>query len=48
MSGELLKSFREAYRNLELLLLMEEKDLQQFRVDYGEETIEELERLFGK
>ncbi|MEM6755336.1 MAG: ATP-binding protein [Cyanobacteria bacterium P01_C01_bin.38] len=45
MSGELLKSFQEAYRNLELLPLVEEKDLQQFRVDYGEETIEELEQL---
>lgn len=45
MSGDLLKSFQEAYRNLELLPLVEEKDLQQFRVDYGEETIEELEQL---
>ena len=45
MSGELLKSFQEAYRNLELLPLVEEKDLQQFRVDYGAETIEELEQL---
>ena len=45
MSGDLLKSFQEAYRNLELLPLVEERDLQQFRVDYGEETIEELEQL---
>lgn len=45
MSEELLKSFQKAYRNLELLPLVEEKDLQQFRVDYGGETIEELEQL---
>ncbi len=45
MSGDLLKSFQEAYRNLELLPLVEEKDLQQFRVDYGAETIAELEQL---
>ena len=45
MSRDLLKSFQEAYRNLELLPLVEEKDLQQFRVDYGAETIAELEQL---
>lgn len=45
MSEDLLSSFREAYRNLELLPLVQEKDLQKFRVDYGEETIEELEQL---
>lgn len=45
MAGDLLKSFQTAYRNLELLPLVEEKDLQEFRVDYGEETIEELEQL---
>ena len=45
MSGDLLKSFQEAYRNLELLPLVEEKALQRFRVDYGGETIEELEQL---
>lgn len=45
MSDELLKSFQEAYRNLELLPLLEQKDLEQFRVDYGDEVIEELEQL---
>jgi hypothetical protein len=40
MSEELLKSFQEAYRNLELLPLLEQKDLDQFRVDYGSEVIE--------
>ena len=36
MSEDLLKSFQEAYRNLELLPLLEPKDLDRFRVDYGE------------
>lgn len=45
MSQDLLKSFQEAYRNLELLPLLEQKDLDRFRVDYGEEVIEELEQL---
>ena len=45
MSEDLLKSFQEAYRNLELLPLLEQKDLDRFRVDYGEEVIEELEQL---
>lgn len=45
MSAELLKSFQEAYRNLELLPLLEQKDLEQFRVNYGDEIIEELEQL---
>lgn len=45
MSEELLKSFQEAYRNLELLPLLEKKELEKFRVDYGGEVIEELEQL---
>jgi len=45
MSAELLKSFQEAYRNLELLPLLEQKDLEQFRVNYGDDIIEELEQL---
>ena len=45
MSKDLLKSFQEAYRNLELLPLSQQKDLNQFRVNYGGETIEELEQL---
>jgi energy-coupling factor transporter ATP-binding protein EcfA2 len=45
MSEDLLKSFQEAYRNLELLPLVEQKDLDRFRVDYGDEVIEELEQL---
>lgn len=33
MSNDLLKNFQEAYRNLELMPLLEERDLQRFRVD---------------
>jgi DNA polymerase III delta prime subunit len=45
MPQDLLKSFQQAYRNLELLPLLHAKDLDTFRVDYGEEVIEELEQL---
>lgn len=45
MADELLKAFQEAYRNLDLLPLIEQKDLERFRVDYGNEVIEELEQL---
>ncbi|MBD2540373.1 P-loop NTPase fold protein [Coleofasciculus sp. FACHB-SPT36] len=45
MTSELLESFREAYRNLDLLPLIDENELKKFRVDYGSEIIEELEQL---
>lgn len=45
MSSELLESFREAYRNLELLPLLDQHDLDRFKVDYGTEVLEELEQL---
>lgn len=45
MADALLKAFQEAYRNLELLPLVEPRDLERFRVDYGNEVIEELEQL---
>lgn len=45
MAGEQLKAFQEAYRNLELLPLVDQKELDQFRVDYGNEVIAELEQL---
>ncbi|WP_375514709.1 hypothetical protein [uncultured Nostoc sp.] len=45
MTEDLLKSFQQAYRNLELLPLIEEKDLRRFRVEYGEDTIDELIQL---
>ena len=43
--SQLLESFREAYRNLELLPLLTTTALAKFRVEYGTETIEELEQL---
>ncbi len=43
--SELLESFREAYRNLELLPLLTERALEKFWVEYGTETMEELEQL---
>jgi hypothetical protein len=45
MTEDLLKSFQQAYRNLELLPLIEENDLRRFRVEYGEDTIDELIQL---
>ena len=45
MSSNLLESFRDAYKNLDLLPLLEQNDLKRFRVDYGGEVIEELEQL---
>ncbi len=43
--SDLLKVFQEAYRNLDLLPLLEPEELSQFRVDYGLEVLEELEQL---
>ncbi|HIK04935.1 MAG TPA: ATP-binding protein [Trichormus sp. M33_DOE_039] len=45
MSDDLLKSFQQAYRNLELLPLIQTRDLERFRVDYGDDVIAELEQL---
>ncbi|MCC5636106.1 ATP-binding protein [Nostoc sp. CHAB 5844] len=45
MTNELLKSFQEAYSNLELFPLMEEKEMKQFRVDYGKDLIADLIQL---
>jgi nucleoside-triphosphatase THEP1 len=45
MSDDLLKYFQQAYRNLELLPLIQTKDLERFRVDYGDDVIAELEQL---
>lgn len=42
---DLLTSFRQAYNNLEILPLLEQEDLDNFRVDYGGEALEELEQL---
>lgn len=43
--ANLLNSFQEAYRNLELLPLIEQKELKLFRVEYGEDIIDELIQL---
>ena len=45
MSNDLLISFKEAYKNLDLLPLIDEKDLKKFRVNYGENIIAELQQL---
>jgi AAA+ ATPase superfamily predicted ATPase len=45
MSQDLLKSFQKAYKNLDLLPLLEQKDLERFRVSFSNETLEELEQL---
>ncbi len=42
---DLLALFRQAYNNLEILPLLEQEDLDNFRVDYGGEALEELEQL---
>lgn len=42
---DLLALFRAAYNNLEILPLLEQEDLDNFRVDYGGEALEELEQL---
>ena len=44
-SKDLLALFRQAYNNLEILPLLEQEELDSFRVDYGRESIEELEDL---
>lgn len=45
MNNNLLESFRTAYRNLELQPLIDQKELDKFRVDYCHEIIEELQQL---
>lgn len=45
MVSPLLEPFREAYRNLELLPLRSDKELERFAVKYGTEIIDELEQL---
>ena len=44
-SSNLLESFREAYRNLQLLPLLEPEELARFRVDYGARVMAELEQV---
>lgn len=45
MSGDRLATFQEAYRNLDLLPLLDQRELERFRVSYGEEVLEELQQL---
>ncbi|MGV0024699.1 P-loop NTPase fold protein [Phormidesmis priestleyi] len=45
MTDSLLTLFQTAYRNLDLLPLLDQKDLARFRVEYGGEVIEELVQL---
>ncbi|MBU7581465.1 MAG: ATP-binding protein [Nostoc sp. TH1S01] len=42
MSNELQESFKQAYANLELFPLLEKKETESFRVDYGNDSIEKL------
>jgi len=43
-SKDLLASFRQAYKNLEILPLLKQEDLDNFRVNYGTEALEKLEQ----
>lgn len=45
MSASLLAQFQDAYRNLDLLPLVEPRELERFWVPYGEESIAELQQL---
>lgn len=44
-NSNLLESFRDAYRHLDLLPLLKPDDLDKFRVDYGVEVLEDLQQL---
>ncbi|MEH2468074.1 ATP-binding protein [Nostoc sp.] len=45
MSQDLLNSFQEAYSNLELFPLMEQNEMERFRVEYGDDLIADLNQL---
>ncbi|MDJ0680262.1 MAG: AAA family ATPase [Xenococcaceae cyanobacterium MO_167.B52] len=45
MTDTLLSNFREAYRNLTFLPLIEEEEINKFKVKYGTKVIEELQQL---
>ncbi|MFM7425445.1 MAG: P-loop NTPase fold protein [Elainella sp.] len=45
MSADRIAQFQAAYRNLDLLPLTEERELERFWVPYGEESIAELQQL---
>ena len=43
-NSTLLESFREAYRNLDVLPLLDPEEIDRFRVDYGVEVLEDLQQ----
>ncbi|MEH2072437.1 MAG: ATP-binding protein [Nostoc sp.] len=45
MSKDLLISFQSAYSNLELFPLMEQNEMEKFRVEYGDDLIADLNQL---
>ncbi len=45
MSQELLQEFRSAYANLELFPLLNQKEMERFKVEYEEDTIDDLQQL---
>ncbi len=45
MSRNLTQKFQKAYRNLDLLPLIEQEQLDEFRVEYGQTVLEELQQL---
>jgi AAA ATPase domain len=45
MSQDLTQKFQKAYRNLDLLPLIEQEQLDEFRVEYGQTVLEELQQL---
>ncbi|KAM3102703.1 hypothetical protein ACKFKF_03050 [Phormidesmis sp. 146-12] len=45
MADSLLSLFQTAYRNLDLLPLLDQKDLDRFRVEYGGDVIDQLVQL---
>lgn len=45
MTSLLLESFKKTYANLELVPLLTDKELDELRIDYGEDAIAELEQL---
>jgi nucleoside-triphosphatase THEP1 len=45
MSEELLQQFKQAYVNLELVPLLTEKEINQFKVEYAEDVLDELVQL---
>jgi hypothetical protein len=44
MPAPLLERFRQAYRDLDLFPLLSAQQIQEFRVDYGQDTLDRLEQ----